>query len=53
MCGERIVEKEKLDSYLDTFLQNFNSYTPDKFIENELSPQRSVKILTDHFASYE
>ena len=52
-CGERVVEKEHLDLSLDNFLGRITTYTPRDYVDRELSPQATVKILTDHFAEYE
>ena len=53
MCGEKVIEKDALDLSLDNFLGKIFTYTPKDFIDRELSPQVTVKILTDHFAEYE
>ena len=53
MCGEKVIEKDALDLSLDNFLGKIFTYTPKDFIDRELSPQATVKILTDHFAEYE
>ncbi len=29
------------------------TYTPRAYVDRELSPEATVKILTDHFAEYE
>ena len=52
-CGERVVEKEHLDLSLDNFLGRITTYNPRAYVDRELSPQVTVKILTDHFAEYE
>ena len=53
MCGEKVSNKEDLESYLDIFLQAINCYDPAKYVNKTLSPEATVKILTDHFAEYE
>ena len=53
MCGEKVSDKNKLESHLDTFLEELYSYTPAKYVNKTLSPKATVKILTDHFAEYE
>ena len=52
-CGERLVEKDALDLALDHFLGRLLTYTPRDYVDRELSPKATVKILTDHFAEYE
>ena len=49
MCGEKVIEKDALDLSLDRFIGRMEKYTPKDFIDRELSPQASVKILTDYF----
>ena len=53
MCGEKVIEKDDLDLSLDRFLGRMQEYEPKDFIDRELSPQATVKILTNHFAEYE
>ena len=53
MCGEKVIEKDALDLSLDNFLGKIFTYTPKDFVNRELSPEATVKILTDHFAEYE
>ncbi len=53
ICGEKVADKEKLDFYLDVFLQALDCYTPAKYVNKVLSPKATVKILTNHFAEYE
>ena len=53
MCGEKVSNKNELESHLDTFLGKLYSYTPAKYVNKTLSPKATVKILTDHFAEYE
>ena len=50
-CGEKTSEKEYLDLSLDRFLGRMLEYQPKDFIDKELSPQRSVQILMDHYAN--
>jgi len=50
-CGEKTSEKEYLDLSLDRFLGRILEYQPKDFIDKELSPQRSVQILMDHYAN--
>ena len=53
MCGEKVIEKDDLDLSLDRFLDRITTYTPKDFVKRELSPEATVKILTNHFAEYE
>ena len=48
-CGEKTSEKDALSLSLDHFLGRKENYKPKDFIDRELSPQASVKILTDYF----
>ena len=50
-CGEKTSEKEYLDLSLDRFLGRMLEYQPKDFIDKELSPQRSVQILMDHYVN--
>ena len=52
-CGEKTVEKDALDLSLDHFLGRITTYNPRAYVDRELSPEATVKILTDHFAEYE
>ena len=52
-CGERLVDKDSLDLALDHFLGRLTTYTPRAYVDRELSPEATVKILTDHFSEYE
>ena len=52
-CGEKTADKDALDLSLDHFLSRLLTYTPRDFVTRELSPEATVKILTNHFAEYE
>ena len=52
-CGEKTAEKDALDLSLDHFLDKLLTYTPKDYVNRELSPEATVKIITDHFAEYE
>ena len=45
-CGERLVDKDSLDLALDHFLGRLTTYTPRAYVDRELSPEVTVKILT-------
>lgn len=48
-CGEKVVNKEDLEFTLDNFISNLKNYTPREYVNRELSPQKSVQILLDHY----
>ena len=48
-CGEKVVNKEDLEFTLDKFISNLKNYTPREYVNRELSPQKSVQILLDHY----
>ena len=52
-CGEKTADKDALDLSLDHFLSRLTTYTPRAYVDRELSPEVTVKILTDHFSEYE
>ncbi len=49
MCGEKVVERDSVEFYLDVFLQARNCYNPAKYVSKELSPQKTVKIIMDQY----
>ena len=52
-CGEKTADKDALDLSLDHFLSRLTTYTPRAYVDRELSPAATVKILTNHFSEYE
>ena len=48
-CGEYVNTFNDFEEKFDVFLNNLDRYSPKKFIERELSPQKSVQILLDLF----
>ena len=52
-CGEKTLKKDALDLSLDHFLGRLTTYNPRAYVDRKLSPEATVKILTDHFAEYE
>lgn len=48
-CGEYVNEFENFEDKFDKFLNNINNYSPQKFVERELSPKKSIEILLDLF----
>jgi hypothetical protein len=50
-CGEKITRPEEIEDAFDRFYSNLDNYTPKDFVERELSPQKTVQILLDHYAS--
>lgn len=48
-CGEKVTSKDDLETSLNTFISNFKNYTPRDYVNRELSPQKSVEILLDHY----
>jgi hypothetical protein len=49
-CGEKVVNKEDLELTLDAFILNFKNYCPRDYVNRELSPQKSVQILLNHYS---
>ena len=50
-CGEKITRPEEIEDVFDRFYSNLDNYTPKDFVDRELSPQKTVQILLDHYAS--
>ena len=50
-CGERITSFDQFEETFEIFQSKLNDYTPKDFVDRELSPQRSVQILLDYYAS--
>jgi hypothetical protein len=48
-CGEYVNDFAEFETKFDIFLSKLNEYQPQKFIERELSPQRSIEILLELF----
>ena len=51
-CGEYIKTIDEFDSKFEKFQNNLNSYCPEKYINRELSPKKSVEILLNHFNNF-
>lgn len=50
-CGVKITSADELEESFDQFYSNLSNYSPKDFIERELSPQKTVQILLDHYES--
>jgi hypothetical protein len=50
-CGYKISSIDELESGFDYFYSNLSNYSPQDYIERELSPQKTVQILLDHYES--
>jgi len=50
-CGEKITRPEEIEDVFGRFYSNLDNYTPKDFVDRELSPQKTVQILLDHYAS--
>ena len=50
-CGEKITRPEEIEDVFDRFYSCLDNYTPKDFVDRELSPQKTVQILLDHYAS--
>jgi len=48
-CGEYVDSFDEFGEKFDIFLDNLKNYQPKKFVDRELSPQRSVEILLSLF----
>ena len=50
-CGERITSFDQIEERFSIFQSKLNDYTPKDFVDRELSPEATVKILLDYYAS--
>jgi len=50
-CGERITSFDQFEETFEIFQSKLNDYTPKDFVDRELSPEATVKILLDYYAS--
>jgi hypothetical protein len=50
-CGERITSFDQFEETFEIFQSKLNNYTPKDFVDRELSPEATVKILLDYYAS--
>jgi len=50
-CGEKFDDPALIEETFDKFCTNYDNYCPADFVNRELSPQKSVQILLDHYAS--
>ena len=50
-CGEKVIDISQLESGFNKFIDNLKNYTPKDYVNRELSPQKSIQILTDYYAS--
>ena len=48
-CGVKITSADELEESFDQFYSNLSNYSPKDFIERELSAQKTVQILLDHY----
>lgn len=50
-CGVKIDSFDDLESKFDLFHSNLHNYCPRDYVTRELSPQKTVQILLDHYES--
>lgn len=50
-CGERFLLKDEFEDTFEKFYSNLDNYNPQKFVQENLSPQKSVQILLDYYAN--
>ena len=50
-CGVKIESFDNLESKFDLFYSNLHNYCPKDYVNRELSPQKTVQILLDHYES--
>ena len=50
-CGERITSFDQFEEQFAIFQGKLDDYTPKDFVDRELSPEATVKILLDYYAS--
>lgn len=48
-CGEYIKTIDEFDDKFEKFQNNLDNYSPEKYVNRELSPKKSVEILLNHF----
>jgi hypothetical protein len=48
-CGEKVIDSNELEFTFNFFIDNLKNYSPKDYVERELSPQKSIKIITDTF----
>lgn len=48
-CGEYIDQFENFDTMFNVFLENIDKYSPKEYINEELSPQKSINKLLNLF----
>lgn len=49
-CGKKFTDFDKIEIYFEEFVDNFDKYSPSEFVDEELSPQKSVNILLEHYS---
>lgn len=50
-CGHKINSIDELESGFDHFYSSLSNYSPQDYVQRELSPQKTVQILLDHYES--
>jgi hypothetical protein len=50
-CGIIITSQNELENSFDIFYSNLSNYSPRDFVERELSAQKTVQILLEHYES--
>jgi hypothetical protein len=50
-CGVKIDSFDELELNFDLFYSNLHNYSPKDYVTRELSPQKTVQILLDHYES--
>lgn len=50
-CGMKINSFDELESKFDLFYSNLHNYCSSDYVKRELSPQKTVQILLDHYES--
>jgi hypothetical protein len=48
-CGHKINSIDELETGFDHFYSNLSNYSPQDYVQRELSPQKTVQILLDHY----
>ena len=48
-CGETFVDYENFDKVFNLFLSKLDKYNPKKYVDRELSPQKSIDTLLKLF----
>jgi hypothetical protein len=49
-CGKKFTDFNNIETYFEEFSDNFDNYSPSEFVDEKLSPQKSVNIVLEHYS---